>query len=86
MKLIVLYHPHSQTARLVEDYADSFVKRGHKVDLVSLETRDGAALASLYDIVRYPALLVTDNIGHPQKDWQGEQLPLKDEVAGYLAA
>lgn len=86
MKLLVLYHPRSEFARPVEEFADAFIKRGHKVELLSLETREGAALASLYDIVRYPALIVTDDIGHPKKDWQGEQLPLRDEVAGYLAA
>ncbi|MEO8785003.1 MAG: hypothetical protein ABI221_01635 [Candidatus Saccharimonadales bacterium] len=85
MKLIVLYHPHSESARIIEEYvADIQSRRPVKADLVSLETREGADLASLYDIVRYPAILVTDDVGHPVKDWQGDQLPLRDEVLGYV--
>ena len=86
MKLIVLYHPHSESARLIEEYvADIQRRRNVKVDLVSLETREGADLASLYDIVRYPAILATDDVGRPLKDWQGEQLPLRDEVLSYVS-
>ena len=85
MKLIVLYHPHSESARSIEEYAADLQRsRDIKVELVSLETRQGADTASLYDIVRYPALLVTDDVGRPLKDWQGEQLPLRDELLCYI--
>jgi hypothetical protein len=87
MKLIILYHPNSEGSRVLEEYAHEIeAEHSYKVDLMSLETRQGAALASLYDVVRYPAMVVVDDLGHPQKDWQGQQLPLKDEVFGYLAA
>lgn len=87
MKIVILYHPNSESARNVESYAHDFEHRSsNKVTLVSLETREGAAQASLYDIVQYPAILVTDDTGHLQKEWQGAELPLMDEVAGYLVA
>lgn len=88
MKLLVLYHPNSESARSIEEYIDDLKRQYHtvKLELISLETREGAATASLYDIVRYPALLVTDDIGRPLRDWQGENLPLKDEVISYLAS
>ena len=87
MKLMVIYHPNSEGARALEDYAQRLVKdRGYKLEMLSLETREGAATASLYGVVRYPAVLVLDDVGHPQKDWQGDQLPTTDEVLGYLAA
>lgn len=71
---------------MVEDYARDFEhSRGRKVDLVSLETREGAATASLYDVVNYPALMVLGDDGQVQKLWEGDKLPLMDEVAGYLA-
>lgn len=85
MKIIALYHPQSEFARLVEEYAhDFFSSRGKAIDLVSLETREGAAMASLYDIVRYPAVLALKDDGQLLKNWEGEQLPLMNEVAAYL--
>lgn len=87
MKTIVLYHPKSEHGRRVEEYARDFGRRdSHAIELLSLETREGATTASLYDIVRYPAILVVDESGHLHKDWQGSELPLMDEVAGYLVA
>ncbi len=82
---MILYHPHSEQARILEDYAHDFSRRNSKeIELLSLETRDGAATASLYDIVRYPALMVVDGDGQLHKEWQGESLPLMDELAAYL--
>ena len=87
MKAVILYHPKSAEARTVEDYAKDFKNRTNRViEMVSLETREGAATASLYDIVRYPALMVLDQSGHLQMGWQGQELPLMDELTGYLAA
>lgn len=85
MKAIVLYHPKSSHTRVVESYVREFASRGHgEISLVSLETKDGVDTARLYDIVQYPAILVTRDDGQLLKDWQGEQLPLMDEVVGYL--
>lgn len=87
MKAVILYHPKSAEARVVEDYVRDFASRGTKtIELQSLETRDGAATATLYDIVRYPALLVLDNSGQLHKVWQDETMPLIDELTAYLVA
>jgi len=56
---------------------------GRKIDLVSVNTRDGAATASLYDIVAYPAVLVIADDGRLVSFWQGLPMPLMDDVAGY---
>lgn len=85
MKAFFLYHPNSEGSRLIEEYAHDFEGRKNiKLELISLETREGSSTASLYDIVHYPALLVVDADGHLQKGWQGETLPLMDELAAYL--
>ena len=60
--------------------------QGVKLELVSLETRDGAAMASMYDILSYPAIMVIKEDGQMQQLWQGEQLPLMNEVAGFARA
>lgn len=41
-------------------------------------------MAGLYDIVDYPAFLVTADDGVLVRLWQGQQLPLIDEVASYF--
>lgn len=85
MKAVILYHPNSEFARPVEEYVRDFDRTRNKtIKLVSLETLEGAEQARLYDIVQYPALLVVRDDGRIMKAWQGTQLPLMDEVNGYL--
>ena len=85
MKACILYHPISDHARAVEEYVTNFERqKGNVIELMSLETKDGAYLATLYEIVNYPALLAIKEDGRLVKYWEGEPLPLMDEVAGYL--
>lgn len=85
MKLIMLYHPHSEFARTVEEYVTDFARlQGGDIELVSLETREGADTARLYDVVRYPALLAVRGDSSLAKQWQDDKLPLMTEVASYM--
>lgn len=84
MKVCILYHPQSDHARRVEEYANDFQRiKGKQIELLSLETREGAELATLYDIVRYPAVIARRDNGELLKHWEGDELPLMDEVAAY---
>jgi hypothetical protein len=85
MKVLILYRPNSEHARLIEEFIHDYQAR-HQPDhleVLNIDTREGSATASLYDIMQYPAILVMQNDGGVQKVWQGEQLPLMDEVAVY---
>jgi hypothetical protein len=85
MKVIALYHPQSEWARIVEEYARDFEhQRGKKIEMMSVEEKDGSDMARLYDIVRYPAIVAIRDNGEMLAEWQGEQLPLMNEVAAYL--
>jgi len=85
MRVVVLYRPNSEFSRLVEEYARDFERqRGKTIELISLDTVQGSDMARLYGIVQYPALLTLRDDGQVLKDWQGERLPLMQEVAGYL--
>ncbi len=88
MKVLIIYRPDSEHARKVDDFVHDFKQQhpGHKVELLSLNTRDGAAMASIYDIVQYPAILALAMDGQVLNAWQGEQLPLMNEVAAYAAS
>ena len=71
---------------MIEEYSHDFERtRGKAIELVSLETKEGADMAKLYDIVQYPALLAIRDDGSLMKNWEGEQLPLMNEVAAYIS-
>lgn len=81
----MLYRPNSELSRRVEEYVSDFAKsRGREIELVSLNTREGAATASLYDLMQHPGLLVIREDGQIVREWQGAMLPTMNEVAGYL--
>lgn len=85
MKILILYRPASEHSRRIEEFIRGYQDRHHThaIEVLSLDTRDGAATASLYDIMQYPAILVIQNDGSVQRVWQGDPLPLMDEVASY---
>ena len=86
MKTIILYREHSDHAREVETFI-SDLKRvsGQDVETLDVDTRDGADFARLYDIVQYPAAVVTRDDGTLQKMWQGrEGWPTINDVEYFL--
>jgi hypothetical protein len=89
MKLIVLYRPKSEHSTPVESFVRDLQHQHEvegKIDMVGVETREGATMAALYDVWDYPTLIVISDDGSVMNMWQGEPLPLMDEVAGYLYA
>ena len=87
VKLLILYRPNSDHATEVESYVRDLEHQHNldgKAELVSVNTREGAAMASLYDVVQYPSILAIASDGRLLNLWQGKPLPLMDEVAGYL--
>ena len=83
----MLYHPFSDHSGLVTDYAAEFEHyKGKTVDLMSLESPEGANMAQLYDITRYPAVLAMTDDGGMRRMWQGTPLPLMDELSYYAEA
>ncbi len=87
MKLLIFYRPNSEHARSVETFVHDFQKQYNpeaKMEILDLDTRDGAAMASLYDVLQYPAFLVTADDGILVRAWEGNELPLMRDVASYL--
>ena len=88
MRVLILYRPNSEHGRLTEEFIHDYQKRHQSDDLevLNIDTREGSAIASLYDVMQYPAILVLQNDGYVQRAWQGDNLPLMDEVASYVRA
>ena len=87
MKVLILYRPNSEHATTVESFVRDFEHQHDigpdKIELISVNTRDGASTAALYDIWQFPAIMAVGADGRMLNVWQGEPLPLMDEVAGY---
>lgn len=87
MKVLVLYRPNSEFSRRVEEFVHD-LKTRHDLDdrhleLIDIDSREGSATASLYDIMTYPSVLVVGDDGSYVKSWEGDDMPMLDEVAGY---
>lgn len=85
MKCFILYHPNSEQSRSVEEFVHNFSKIYGEgaIDLVSVDTVTGSDKAAVYGIVQYPAVLVVNDIGSIIRSWEGETLPLINELAYY---
>lgn len=88
MRVVILYQSNSEHERKVLEYAHDFrlAQQDRKVELIDLNTREGAAMAQLYDVVSYPAIMALAGDGKMLQLWQGQELPLMNEVAYYYSA
>ena len=88
MKVVVLYRPNSEHARKIEDFVRDFehYQPGKRLEVVSLDTRDGSSTATLYDVMQYPAILALRDDGQVMKEWEGDMLPLMNEISYYASA
>jgi hypothetical protein len=85
MKTVIVYRPNSEHGRKVEEFVHEYTRRypAHRLEVMNIDSRDGSAIASLYDITSYPAILALNDDGSASMVWQDEMLPLLDDVAGY---
>ena len=88
MKVLILYRPESEHGRQVEEFIHDFQRQhgSHHLEILDIDSRDGIATATLYDVMEYPAILILQDDGMIQKSWAGAALPLMDEVAAYASA
>jgi hypothetical protein len=88
MKIVILYKPNSDHGRVVEEYLHEFAVRNPEVSFnaLSVETREGANTATLYDVMQYPSMLALRQDGSIAKSWQGLPLPLMNDVAYFTIA
>jgi hypothetical protein len=85
MKAVIFYRPHSEHERMVEEYARDFARHtGKELPLVDVNTRDGAATAGTYEIMKFPSILATDDEGKMLHVWSDDLLPRFDEVSFYV--
>lgn len=85
MKAMIFYRPGSEHQTTVEQYVRDFARQtGKELPMVDVNTREGAYQAQLYDIMRFPSILATDDEGKMLQVWQNDLLPRFDEVSYYV--
>lgn len=85
MKTLLLYRPNSEHERLATDYIRDFkMQTGRDLETLDVDSPEGIELCKLYDIMQFPAVLVTNDDGHVQNLWMGELLPRISEVSYYV--
>ena len=85
MKVLILYRAHSEHGTAVESYVRDYSKQhpDAPIQLLDVDTVEGAAKAELYDVMQYPAVLALQEGGQEAQRWVGDHLPLMQEVAYY---
>ncbi len=84
MKVRIIYKEQSDHARSVREFLRDYERRtGRTLDLVDPESREGADICRLYDIVEYPTIIAVSNDGVLLKMWRGLPLPLINDVSYY---
>lgn len=84
MKVAILYRSQSEQERKVLQFERDFNRQtGRHISMYDVNTRDGWAMAQLYDVTQYPAVVATEDDGRMLQLWQGENLPLLNEVMYY---
>lgn len=85
MKTILFYRPNSENQRQALDYLRDFTSQtGKKLPTMDPDSPGGAELCRLYDILQFPAILVTDDDGAMQNLWTTDNLPTFSEVSYYV--
>lgn len=86
MRVLVAYRTESDHARNVVDFLRDLKRQtGYELEEVNPDTREGAEICRVYDIVEYPTIIAISADGAQQAMWRGLPLPTISEV-GYYAS
>ena len=87
MLVYIIYKKNSDHERKVEEYVTMFRKihPQSQINLLEADSPKGLSFVNLYQITRYPTVLVIRENGEYVNGWlDNEDLPLMDEVFSYL--
>jgi hypothetical protein len=85
MRVFCLYRPSTEHERAVLELVHEVKRRLNlELETISADTVEGDRLATMYDVMAYPAVIATDNSGVLQQSWTTGQLPLINELSYYL--
>ena len=87
MKILVLYRHNSDHRQIVEEFLRELNQQHpeSKIETLDVDSREGIAVASLYDITQdIPRIMALNNEGMMLQGWQGiAELPRISDIAYY---
>lgn len=84
MSVMLFARERTDYARSVAEFLHDFEKRtSEKLETVDPDSRRGADLCMLYDVVEYPTIVAVADDGQLRNMWRGLPLPTIDEVSYY---
>lgn len=85
MKAVILYKPGSEHDTSVNEYVREFGREtGKTIALVDCDSSQGIEIAGMYDIMRYPAIVVFRDDGSYIESWlDKEKWPTASELSFY---
>ena len=86
MRLTILYRENSDHARAVLEFIEMLSRHypDRRAAVMDIDTREGAAEATLYGVTQYPALVLTSYEGRVVQLWEGLPLPIIDQVGSMI--
>lgn len=85
MKLTIYYRKGSEHAAVVERFIGNLKSIKHIEPIIKdVDSTESQITFRTYDITRYPVIIAQAETGEVQNIWQGQQMPLLNEVSGYL--
>jgi len=81
----MLYRPNSEHERQALDYLRDFTSQtGKTLITIDPDSREGADMSRLYEIMQFPSIIATDDEGHVQNMWPPDRLPTYSELSYYV--
>lgn len=85
MSVMVFYRVQSDHARAVETFLGDFQRQTAKtLEVINPDSREGADLCRMYDVVEYPSVVAIREDGQVRNMWRGIPLPTIGEVSYYV--
>jgi hypothetical protein len=85
VSVTVIYRPLSEQAQAVTEFLHDFEKQTAQTLMTAdPDTREGAEICRLYDVVEYPTVIATADDGQLRNLWRGIPLPSINEVSYYV--
>ncbi len=82
---MVVYKSESEHARAVIEFLHDFEKRtARTLEEIDPDSRRGADICRLYDVVEYPTVIATTIDGQLRNMWRGLPMPTINEVSYYV--
>lgn len=85
MKTVVFSRDGRDYSRGVTEFVEMFSRKypGQSIDIKNPDLRDNSTILTALGVTQYPAVVVMTDDERATQLWQGEPLPLIDEVAAF---